>query len=158
MCLHSHDATMLRLHPIWHHPSQCLLVKWALDSNKMECFLWGNASRADSEGQPTSWTLFSQSERACYTMILPLDFFWHFPEWLRRMNSPAVNYSLVWCLQKWNPRRCCLTQVPSAAWHCSESCEMYLDVDQARQARPISEWHELCKMMRLALSPKWQHV
>lgn len=29
---------MLRLHPIWQHPSQPLLVKWTLDSNKMECF------------------------------------------------------------------------------------------------------------------------
>lgn len=144
---------MLRLHPIWQHPGQCLLAKWALATNKTECFFMGKY-KTDSEEQPTGSTLFSQSERACCTMILPLDFFWHFPEWLRRMNSPAVNYSLVWCSEKWNPRRCCLTQVPSAARCFSESCEMYLDVNWVRQVRPISEWHAICKMMCQVLSSK----
>lgn len=94
----------------------------------------------DSKGQPSSWTLFRQSMQVCFTMILPLDFFWHFPEWLRRMNSPAVNYSVAWCLQKWNPRRSCLTQVPSVAQRCSECCEMYLDMNQAMQTNFRMTW------------------
>lgn len=106
MCLHNHDA---KIAP-YLAGSQSLLVKKTL--------------KIIYKLNPV------QPKWAC---LLPLVTF--SPEWLRRMNSPAVNYSLVWCLQKRTPRRCTLS-LRSAAWHCSESCEMNVDTNQVSQTGP----------------------